>query len=265
MDAQRKALNALFVLISFAAAVFSIDGPALARPALAPQAVAELIDGGLQSGLRYAGLRIRLPGEALTYWRDPGEAGVAPVFDFSASENLERAEPLFPLPQRFEEGGAQAIGYRHEVVFPLRLVARDAAKTIGLAVAVDYAVCDRLCLPMHAVLRLDLAPAGEAAPGFDAALAATPRRLAPKETEVFAQATRVSEGGAKLQWRLRLLDLGRDLFVEAPPGFFFESQGHGGDFLLTLAEHPAEKNVPDAPLRLTLAGEPPVEFWLSLK
>ena len=40
----------------------------------------------------------------------PGEAGVPPRFDVSASENLAAADLLFPQPQRLDEGGAQAFG-----------------------------------------------------------------------------------------------------------------------------------------------------------
>jgi len=254
MDAQRKPPVLLFVLIVSALAAFF--GRAAAAPAAGQ---AQLIDGGLAATGRYAGLRLRLPDDALTYWRDPGDAGVAPNFDFSRSENLDSAEPLFPLPARFDEAGLQAIGYQHEVVFPLRLKARDPSRPIALAVAVDYAVCAKLCIPAHADLRLDLPPQGEAAPGFAEVLAKIPRRLDGRETLDFASLT---PAGAA-QWVLRGKTEAKDLFVEAPAGFHVDSKKTPDGFLLTLDARPTPDALPS--LRVTWAGEPPVEFSLDLK
>jgi DsbC/DsbD-like thiol-disulfide interchange protein len=259
MDAQRKPPALVFVLILFA------TGPSALAQGLVPPgggAEARLIDGGGGPSARYAGLRLRLPGEALTSWRDPGEAGVAPVFDFSLSGNLAAAEALFPQPERFDEAGAQAFGYKHEVTFPLRLIPKDPAKPIALAVAVDFSVCDKLCYPLHESLRLDLPPQGEAAPDLAAALDQVPRRLDAQETRAFAALVRAPE--QKGAWRLTLRAPARDLLVEAPPGFFVASRRDGENFVLTVAAHPEDREVPAAPLRLTATGKQPVEFFMSL-
>ncbi len=236
-----------------------------APAAAAPSAKAELIDGGEAQGARFAGLRIELSAGAMTYWRDPGEAGVAPTFDFSASQNLAGAEALFPQPQRLEEAGAQVFGYTHDVILPLRLTAKDPSKPIGLALSVDYAVCEKLCLPIHETLKLDLPAAGSAAPGFAEALAKIPRRLDAAETEKFARLAPAPARDGKKLWRLSLAAPGADLLVEAPEGFFVESRRDGEGFELTLAEHPAKQDLPEKPLRLTLTGEHPLDFLLSLK
>jgi len=256
MDAQRKPPAILFVLIILTAGLFA----PLVRAAPG-SGEAQLIDGGVIAGARYAGLRIRLPADALTYWRDPGEAGVAPNFDFSRSENLDAVEVLYPAPARFEEGGAQANGYKQDVVFPVRLKARDADRPIALALALDYAVCAKLCIPAHADLRLDLPPRAEASPEVAAALAQVPRPLTAEETKAFAALQRAPEQN----WRLTLTAPARELFVEAPNGFFVESRGAGKNFVLAVTGHPADRDVPSEPLRLTATGEKPVEFFLSLK
>jgi hypothetical protein len=259
MDAQRKPPIILFVLILFVLAPFSF-----ARAGAAPAGVeTRLIDGGEQMRVRYAGLLIRLPGDALTYWRDPGDAGVSPAFDFSGSENLVSAVALYPLPSRFDEAGAQAIGYKHEVVFPLRLTVKDPSRPIGLAVAVDFAMCEKLCLPIHAALRLDLPPRGQAAPGFAEFLARAPRVLTDVEAAEVARISRVSGDGAP-QWLLRLKQPAPDIFVEAPEGFHVDSRKEGDGFRLTLDQRPEAGALP-GPLRLTVAGEAPVEFSMSLK
>ena len=45
-----------------------------------------------------AGFEIRLAPGAITYWRDPGDAGAPPTFDFSGSDNVAKVEPVFPAP-----------------------------------------------------------------------------------------------------------------------------------------------------------------------
>jgi hypothetical protein len=259
MDAQRKPPAILFVLIFFGLAPL-----APARATSTVQAEVELIDGGADARGRLAGVRLRLPGESLTYWRDPGDAGVAPSFDFSHSDNLVAADVLFPAPARLDEAGAEEFGYRHEVTFPLRVTARDPSRPIRLVVGVDYALCEKLCIPGHADLRLDLPPQGEAAPGFSKLLARVPRVLAAGEIEAFATVSRIGDSGGPPQWLVRLTRPADDLFVEAPAGFHFSSRRAGDGFVIVL-DQGADNALPNAPLRVTVAGEAPVEFFLSLK
>src|SRR5947208_4298167 len=69
-----------------------------------------------------AALEIALSPGAITYWRDPGEAGVPPTFDFSRSENVAKVEVEFPPPLRIDEpDGSVALGFRDAVTLPLRV------------------------------------------------------------------------------------------------------------------------------------------------
>ena len=51
-----------------------------------------------------AGVEIKLQPGWKTYWRYPGDSGVPPVFDFSASENVKTVTVLYPTPMRFPDG-----------------------------------------------------------------------------------------------------------------------------------------------------------------
>jgi DsbC/DsbD-like thiol-disulfide interchange protein len=258
MDAQRKPPVFLFVLIICAL------GPLAPAPGVAAEA--QLIDGGGGDlGPRYAGVRIRLPGDALTYWRDPGEAGVAPSFDFSKSENLAAAEVLYPQPRRYDEAGAQAFGYKHEVTFPLRLTAKDPASPIALDVALDYSVCEKLCYPLRASLHMSLPPRADTPPDFAATLAQVPRRLNAEEASAYATIARSANKAVSNRWVLTLNALARDLLVESPAGFFVESRKDSGMFVLDVTGHPADRDAPSEPLRVTVTGQKPVEFSVRLQ
>jgi DsbC/DsbD-like thiol-disulfide interchange protein len=204
-----------------------------------------------------AGFEVKLAPGAITYWRDPGDSGLPPTLDFSASENVASVETKFPAPKRIKEAdGGEAFGYDGAVIFPLRVKPRDPAKPVVLALNADFAVCEKVCLPAKARLTLSL-PAGAGSPyagAIDAALAAVPRPVAAKDIGALEALTADS-------WRLCAPHEDgppRDLFVEPPEGWWLKvapASGEGGQdcFTLTLGDKPKDAAFPIA-FRLTLTG-----------
>ena len=70
-----------------------------------------------------------------------------PRFDFAGSQNVKAVEVLWPAPQRIPEEGLVAIGYTGDVTLPLAIVPQNAAKPVVLRLKLDYAVCEKLCVP----------------------------------------------------------------------------------------------------------------------
>ena len=103
-----------------------------------------------------AGIEIRLKPGWHTYWRYPGDAGVPPRFDFQGSQNVKSVDVRFPAPKRLAEGGMTAIGYDGDVILPLTIVAQDAGKPVLLRLKLDYAVCEKLCIPADGKAELTL-------------------------------------------------------------------------------------------------------------
>jgi DsbC/DsbD-like thiol-disulfide interchange protein len=93
------------------------------------------------------GIEIRLAPGWKTYWRYPGDSGIPPRFDFSGSQNVDRVTLRWPAPQRLADESGTSIGYKHDVVFPLDVVPQDATKPVVLALKIDYAVCEKICVP----------------------------------------------------------------------------------------------------------------------
>src|SRR5208282_6171329 len=88
-----------------------------------------------------AGIEIRLDPGWKTYWREPGDSGVPPTFDFSGSENVKAVTVLWPAPGRFPDGaGGNSIGYLDHVILPLRVAPADAAKRSSLQLKLGYDV-----------------------------------------------------------------------------------------------------------------------------
>ena len=110
----------------------------------------------------YAGVHVKLADGWKTYWRQPGEAGVPPGFDWAGSVNVAEARVLFPVPQRLIEAGMTSLGYKHEVVFPVEITPSDPTKPIELKLAFEYGICKDICIPVEAKLSL-AAPVGPVA------------------------------------------------------------------------------------------------------
>ncbi len=127
-----------------------------------------------------AGVEIRLKEGWKTYWRYPGDSGVPPVLDFSKSQNVKAVTVRYPAPTRFSDGGGgNSIGYKGTVILPLHVVPQDASKPVTLNLKLDYAVCEKLCVPAEAKLELVLTgaeTANEAA--LNAAEARVPKAAA---------------------------------------------------------------------------------------
>ncbi len=110
---------------------------------------------GQQTQLKL-GIQIELEPEWKTYWRYPGEAGIPPRFNWDNSKNLSGVEVSWPAPSRYTSYGLETIGYKDEIVLPVMatLVRPGAALNVGLAM--DYAVCRDICVPLSANLSLRL-------------------------------------------------------------------------------------------------------------
>jgi DsbC/DsbD-like thiol-disulfide interchange protein len=108
------------------------------------------------SPMPIAGIQLRMNPGWKTYWKNPGDSGVPPEFDWTGSTNLKHAEVLYPAPHRFADGGGTAIGYEDEVVFPVKLTPEREGEPVTLKLAFDYGLCKDLCIPNSVNLGLEL-------------------------------------------------------------------------------------------------------------
>jgi thiol:disulfide interchange protein DsbD len=121
------------------------------------------------------GLRLHMAPGWHTYWRNPGDAGVAT--DVALAPASGTAGPLqWPAPSRFSEGTLTTFGYTGDLLLPFTVT--PSAAPAALQVHASWLVCRDVCVPEEADLALNLAagpPAPSAqAPLFDAAAALIP-------------------------------------------------------------------------------------------
>ena len=135
-----------------------------------------------------AGIEIKMQPAWHTYWRYPGDSGVPPRFSFAGSDNLATVKVLYPAPHALTDEVGTTIGYKGNVILPLRVFPRQKGKPVTLRAKIDYAVCDRLCVPVEAKLELTLSPTGGADnPALAAAEARVPKPVAAAEAGLTAK------------------------------------------------------------------------------
>jgi len=160
-----------------------VAGPFVEGPYSRVRVVAAMAPDGAMT----AAVEIRLDAGYKTYWRHPGDSGVPPVADFSGSEAVSGLRLTFPVPTRFADGaGGQSWGYLDRVILPLAGEVAAGGAPARLAIALDYAVCGKMCIPVHADLSLTPATAAAAEPEAGEALAAARARV-PVPVALFAE------------------------------------------------------------------------------
>jgi len=235
-----------------------------------------LLAGSRSGGVLLGGIAIQLEPGWKTYWRTPGDSGVPPRFDFSKSDNVEAVTVLWPAPMKFDDGaGGFSLGYKKQVVLPLRIVAKNNDKPVTLRAHLNYAVCDKLCIPVEASSELTFSSVASTEDGnLAAALDGVPkpanigdpipmtirdvRREGDKSVLVDVSAPEAKEvslyvEGPTPDWALPI----PKLLEHGPPGvkrFVFELEGL-----------PPGAKPDGAALRLTLiGGERAYEFNVNL-
>ena len=124
------------------------------------------------------GLRIRLAPGWHTYWRNPGDAGVAPELDLALPKGATAGPIGWPAPQRVAEASLMTYAYTGEVLLPLTVTPAPAVPTAATAagtapaagtpaataamprdgamtIAADarWLVCKQICVPEQALCR----------------------------------------------------------------------------------------------------------------
>jgi len=145
-------LFASLMTISFSFQACADDASAWQRDG---HSAVRLLAGSRSGAVLLGGIAFDLQPGWKTYWRTPGDSGVPPRFDFSKSENVEAVTVLWPAPTKFDDGaGGHSMGYQKQIVLPLRIVAKNPDKPVTLRADINYAVCEKLCIPVEASAEL---------------------------------------------------------------------------------------------------------------
>lgn len=122
-------------------------------------------------------LRLHLAPGWHTYWRNPGDAGVAPDLSFTLPPGVTAGPVEWPAPERENDGPLTTFAYTGDVVLPVTITGATGATAIQMTAS--WPVCATICVPESGTFRLDL-PAGTPTPSAQAALFAAADAKSPR-------------------------------------------------------------------------------------
>src|SRR6202046_5399525 len=179
-----------------------------------------LLAGSRSGSVLLGGIAMQLEPGWKTYWRSPGDSGLPPRFGVSKSENIEAVTVLWPAPTKFDDGaGGHSLGYHNQIVLPLRIVAKNADKPVTLRADINYAVCEKICIPVEANAELSFASVASTEDGaLAAALDTVPKPASIGDPNPLTIRDVKREGKATVLVDVVAPDTGTvSLFVEGPP------------------------------------------------
>jgi DsbC/DsbD-like thiol-disulfide interchange protein len=144
----------------------------------------------------WVGVRLEMDPPWHTYWKNPGDSGLATRVRWRLPDGLSAGPLVWPRPERMPAGPLMSYGYQGEVLLLSEITPRPglAAVSVTLEARVDWLECYEACLPGKAELRLELPVRDETPrPGAWHSLFQATRRRLPERPTGWAQAVSVSE------------------------------------------------------------------------
>ncbi|ENN93358.1 protein-disulfide reductase DsbD domain-containing protein [Bartonella bovis] len=92
------------------------------------------------SGIRNGFIEVMLKPKWKTYWRNPGNSGMAPFFNFNQQVSYEI---FYPIPQLYETESDWSLAYKNKVVLPFSV----SGSSENLSGSLTIGLCDKICIP----------------------------------------------------------------------------------------------------------------------
>ena len=165
------------------------------------------------------GLLLRMAPGWHTYWKFSGDAGLPTEMKWKLPLGWKIGEIQWPIPLKtIDPGDIETYGYQDEILLmqeitpPLKL----DVSSVQLAAEANWLVCEKICIPGSAILRLDLPVASSSEPA-NADVFARYRRLVPQNWPGPNVATASwSRVGSELR-----LKISSEMLAKSPPLDFF--------------------------------------------
>ena len=155
-------LKLTLMVLATAHLVLGGPTPLLANPVSTKHVQAELgsVVATIEPGASFwVMLRLRMQPGWHTYWRNPGDSGLAPAIDWVLPDGFEIGDMVWPYPERIRVGPLMNYGYEGEVSLLTQLTAPGTlapGQVILLRAQATWVVCAEICVPETVTLDLRL-------------------------------------------------------------------------------------------------------------
>ena len=188
-----RLLLALFLIAASAVPLCANAQKSLNSVVTTPQVRAELLahapQGVVPGQPVWVGLQIAHQPEWHTYWKNPGDSGLATSLTWTLPPGVTAGNIAWPVPHKIRIGTLANYGFEGTLLLPVPLMISPDFKPSLLASELEvklhatWLVCRKECIPEEGdfVLKLPVkSSTGIQAAAFDAALAAQPHDLAAR-------------------------------------------------------------------------------------
>jgi len=162
----------------------------------------------------WAGVDMKMEPAWHTYWKNPGEAGIATKIEWQLPPGVTAGEIQWPLPVQIPPAEVTTYGYSDEVVLlvPLKLAADLKPGPLDLKARVSWLECKEACIPGSGSIEATLNVGDQTKSSTDAALIESWQGKVPKPGDHLS---------ARAWWEKPASDDTRPLTIELhlPDGF----------------------------------------------
>lgn len=176
----------------------------------------------------WAGLEMKIPPKWHTYWRNPGDSGIATSIKWTLPNIVKAGDIQWPVPRKFVEsqGEITLTTYIYEdtavLLVPLEIAKDAPTGPVEIHGKVSWQECEQLCVQGHLELSASLTIGNSTKPSADAAEIDQWRQKLPKRTGANATAYWQSAGTGDdrpvaIEWKTD--DVHADFFPYKESGF----------------------------------------------
>lgn len=163
MKANRR-IQRMAIVLTATAMSCCCRGPAPVDALSSAELVAEV--ESIQPGTPFAvGVLVSLENGWHTYWKDPGDSGMAPIFEWRLPDGLTAGPPLWPKPRRLETPPLVNYIYENRVLLMTEIIPAEnlpAGRLITIRCDFSWLICKDICVAREAKLQLVLPVSAEA-------------------------------------------------------------------------------------------------------
>lgn len=93
-----------------------------------------------------------------SYWKNPGDSGAAPIFEWSLPEELSVGDTQFAAPERIPVAHLMNYGYRGTsvVLLPIEVTEIAESKPFSVGLVAEWLICEVECVPQIGEWRFEL-------------------------------------------------------------------------------------------------------------
>ena len=130
----------------------------------------------------WAGVDLKMDSGWHTYWKNPGDSGIATQIKWQLPPGVTAGDVQWPLPHKLPPIDVTTYGYEDEVMLlvPLTLASNLNPGTLTLSADVTWLECQDQCVPGSATVQAKLTVGNETTPSADAAMIESWKNKTPK-------------------------------------------------------------------------------------